>query len=127
MIRNMLVAALLLAPEVPAMTAVDPEPVDLVRPFVGTQNFGNTFPGAAAPFGMVQVSPDTGGQGGYDYLADSIYGFSQTHLSGVGCGVAGELPIMPTTGEVTSTDTMPTGRRSRTTTRRRARATTGSA
>ncbi|MDP9793337.1 putative alpha-1,2-mannosidase [Catenuloplanes nepalensis] len=104
MIRNMLVAALLLAPEVPAMTAVDPEPVDLVRPFVGTQNFGNTFPGAAAPFGMVQVSPDTGGQGGYDYLADSIYGFSQTHLSGVGCGVAGELPIMPTTGEVTSTD-----------------------
>ncbi len=40
------------------------EPVDLVRPFVGTQNFGNTFPGTSAPFGMVQVSPDTGGQGG---------------------------------------------------------------
>lgn len=80
------------------------EPVDLVRPFVGTQNFGNTFPGASAPFGMVQVSPDTGGQGGYDYQQTSIYGFSQTHLSGVGCGVAGELPIMPTTGAVTSVD-----------------------
>ncbi|GAB7039278.1 MULTISPECIES: GH92 family glycosyl hydrolase [Catenuloplanes] len=102
MIRNVLVAALLLVPEAPV--AAPPEPVDLVRPFVGTQNFGNTFPGAAAPFGMVQVSPDTGGQGGYDYLADSIYGFSQTHLSGVGCGVAGELPIMPTTGAVGSTD-----------------------
>jgi predicted alpha-1,2-mannosidase len=79
-------------------------PVDLVHPFVGTQNFGNTFPGASAPFGMVQVSPDTGGQGGYDYLQSSIYGFSQTHLSGVGCGVAGELPIMPTTGAVSSVD-----------------------
>jgi putative alpha-1,2-mannosidase len=79
-------------------------PVDLVRPFVGTENFGNTFPGASAPFGMVQVSPDTGGQGGYDYKQSAIYGFSQTHLSGVGCGVAGELPVMPTTGAVTSVD-----------------------
>ena len=33
-----------------------------------------------------------------------MYGFSQTHLSGVGCGVAGELPIMPTTGAITSVD-----------------------
>ncbi|MDT5038358.1 MAG: hypothetical protein QOE03_3543, partial [Micromonosporaceae bacterium] len=84
--------------------AAGPEPVDLVHPFVGTENFGNTFPGASAPFGMVQVSPDTGGQGGYDYLQNSIYGFSQTHLSGVGCGVAGELPILPTTGAITSVD-----------------------
>jgi predicted alpha-1,2-mannosidase len=89
-------------------TAVTPttaaDPTTLVRPFVGTQNFGNAFPGAGAPFGMVQVSPDTGGQGGYDYLQNTIYGFSQTHLSGVGCGVAGELPIMPTTGEISSVD-----------------------
>ncbi|MGX6601388.1 GH92 family glycosyl hydrolase [Micromonosporaceae bacterium Da 78-11] len=98
----LLTAATLVAGGSPADAAV--APVDLVRPFVGTQNFGNTFPGAAAPFGMVQVSPDTGGQGGYDYLQTSIYGFSQTHLSGVGCGVAGELPIMPTTGAVTSAD-----------------------
>ncbi len=84
--------------------AYNAAPVDLVRPFVGTENFGNTFPGASAPFGMVQVSPDTGGQGGYDYKNDTIYGFSQTHLSGVGCGVAGELPIMPTSGAVSSVD-----------------------
>ncbi len=76
----------------------------LVNPFIGTENFGNTFPGASAPFGMVQVSPDTGGQGGYDYHGTSIHGFSQTHLSGVGCGVVGELPIMPTTGAVTTGD-----------------------
>ncbi|MDN3267258.1 GH92 family glycosyl hydrolase [Streptomyces sp. MA15] len=76
----------------------------LVNPFIGTQNFGNTFPGASAPFGMVQVSPDTGGQGGYDYQQDRIHGFSQTHLSGVGCSVMGELPLMPTTGAVDTVD-----------------------
>lgn len=85
---------------VSAAAAPVADPTSLVNPFVGTQNFGNTFPGASAPFGMVQVSPDTGGQGGYDYQQNTIHGFSQTHLSGVGCSVAGELPIMPTTGAV---------------------------
>src|SRR6266498_1925845 len=98
-----LLTALALLHPSPA-AAAGPGPVDLVRPFVGTQNFGNTFPGASAPFGMVQVSPDTGGQGGYDYKQGAIYGFSQTHLSGVGCGVAGELPMLPTTGAVGSVD-----------------------
>ena len=67
MIGRFLVTAVLLVPLAhasPASAAASDEAVDLVRPFVGTQNFGNTFPGAAAPFGMVQVSPDTGGQGG---------------------------------------------------------------
>src|SRR5689334_2993124 len=100
-----LAAALLVPMHGPtAAAAPAAEPVDLVNHFVGTQNAGNTFPGASAPFGMVQVSPDTGGQGGYDYQQDSIYGFSQTHLSGVGCPVEGELPVMPTTGAVTSGD-----------------------
>ncbi|MET0423279.1 MAG: GH92 family glycosyl hydrolase, partial [Actinoplanes sp.] len=94
--------AVLLVPG--AARAAEPDPVDLVNPFVGTENFGNTFPGASAPFGMVQVSPDTGGQGGYDYRQNTIYGFSQTHLSGVGCPVAGELPMMPTTGAISSVD-----------------------
>src|SRR3954469_10641516 len=78
--------------------------VGAVNPFIGTQDNGNTFPGASAPFGMVQASPDTGGEGGYDHSQSSIYGFSQTHLSGVGCPVVGELPVMPTTGAVTTTD-----------------------
>lgn len=95
-----------LAPAVPtpSAAAATDDLTTLVNPFVGTQNFGNTFPGASAPFGMVQVSPDTGGQGGYDYSRDHIYGFSQTHLSGVGCEVLGELPVMPTTGPVTTVD-----------------------
>ncbi|GAA0814051.1 GH92 family glycosyl hydrolase [Spirilliplanes yamanashiensis] len=105
--RRAATAALLIAGSLvvtPAAPAAAAEPSALVNPFVGTQNFGNTFPGATAPFGMVQVSPDTGGQGGYDYQQNAIHGFSQTHLSGVGCEVAGELPIMPTTGAVTSGD-----------------------
>jgi predicted alpha-1,2-mannosidase len=74
-----------------------------VNPFIGTQNQGNTFPGATAPFGMTQVSPDTGGAAtGYDYDHSAIYGFSQTHLSGAGCGVDGEVPFMPTTGAVST-------------------------
>nr|WP_112277299.1 GH92 family glycosyl hydrolase [Lentzea terrae] len=107
--RTLVVTGLLLGLTVPAQaalahTAQAEDPSSLVNPFVGTQNFGNTFPGASVPFGMVQVSPDTGGQGGYDYKATSIYGFSQTHLSGVGCGVMGELPVMPTVGSVDNVD-----------------------
>jgi predicted alpha-1,2-mannosidase len=99
-----LVAGFLAVTVGPSADAAPADPTTLVNPFVGTENSGNTFPGASAPFGMVQVSPDTGGQGGYDYDQTAIYGFSQTHLSGVGCGVMGELPVMPTTGAVTTVD-----------------------
>ncbi|WP_432026002.1 GH92 family glycosyl hydrolase [Streptomyces sp. 1222.5] len=77
---------------------------DLVNPFIGTENEGNTYPGAAVPFGMVQFSPDTGHNTGYDYSQDHIRGFSMVHLSGVGCGLGGDLPVLPTTGDITSTD-----------------------
>lgn len=77
---------------------------DLVDPFIGTANEGNTFPGAAVPFGMVQLSPDTGHSTGYDYAHDRVRGFSLVHLSGVGCRIGGDLPVLPTTGEVTRTD-----------------------
>ncbi|HNW91136.1 MAG TPA: hypothetical protein PKN48_15860, partial [Bacteroidales bacterium] len=30
-----------------------------VNPFIGTGGHGHTYPGATAPFGMVQLSPDT--------------------------------------------------------------------
>ncbi|MFF1448203.1 GH92 family glycosyl hydrolase [Streptomyces sp. NPDC058274] len=77
---------------------------DLVNPFIGTQNEGNTYPGAAVPFGMVQFSPDTGHNTGYDYSQNHIRGFSLVHLSGVGCGLGGDLPVLPTTGDVGQTD-----------------------
>ncbi|MFE4689726.1 GH92 family glycosyl hydrolase [Streptomyces sp. NPDC056749] len=77
---------------------------DLVNPFIGTENEGNTYPGAAVPFGMVQFSPDTGHNTGYDYSETHIRGFSAVHISGVGCGLGGDLPVLPTTGDITSTD-----------------------
>ncbi|MEN5074129.1 GH92 family glycosyl hydrolase [Isoptericola cucumis] len=77
---------------------------DYVNPFIGTKDDGNTYPGAAAPFGMVQLSPDNGHNVGYDYGRDHVRGFSLVHLSGVGCGLGGPLPVLPTTGDPTSTD-----------------------
>ncbi|WP_030808946.1 GH92 family glycosyl hydrolase [Streptomyces sp. NRRL S-337] len=77
---------------------------DLVNPFIGSQKDGNTYPGAAVPFGMVQLSPDTGHSTGYGYDDDHIRGFSSVHISGVGCGLGGDLPVLPTTGEITETD-----------------------
>ena len=71
-----------------------------VRPEIGCGGDGHTFPGAAYPFGLVQPSPDTGRVGyrycaGYRWEDDRILGFSQTHLSGTGCGDLGDLRIMP--------------------------------
>ncbi|MFE0510187.1 GH92 family glycosyl hydrolase [Streptomyces sp. NPDC058964] len=90
----------------PSALAADREGplTDLVNPFIGTENEGNTYPGAAVPFGMVQLSPDTGHNTGYDYSQNHIRGFSLVHLSGVGCGLGGDLPVLPTTGDVTRTD-----------------------
>jgi predicted alpha-1,2-mannosidase len=69
-------------------------PSSLVDPLIGTANDGNTFPGAAMPFGMIQWSPDTG-QGFYYYKDPQIHGFSLTHLSGGGCPVFADMPILP--------------------------------
>src|SRR3954453_2950010 len=87
----------------PAKAPANPEsPLSLVNPFIGTQDSGNTFPDAALPFGMVQLSPDNGAVAGYDHDNTRIDGFSHTHLSGVGCGALGEVRVMPTTGAVDS-------------------------
>ncbi|MGW1199808.1 GH92 family glycosyl hydrolase [Streptomyces sp. NPDC002536] len=89
---------------VPLQARAEGRLTDLVNPFIGTENEGNTFPGAAVPFGMVQFSPDTGHDTGYDYKDSHIRGFSTVHLSGVGCRLGGDLPVLPTTGDVTETD-----------------------
>ncbi|WP_442787419.1 GH92 family glycosyl hydrolase [Flavobacterium suncheonense] len=76
-----------------------------VNPFIGTGGHGHTFPGATVPFGMVQLSPDTridgswDGCGGYHYSDNVIYGFSHTHLNGVGVSDYGDIMLMPTMGE----------------------------
>ena len=82
--------------------------VDAVNPMIGASTSveygeGKTFPGAATPFGLVQLSPDTitGGDNGsgYSYEHKSIEGFSFTHMSGIGWyGDLGNFLVMPTTG-----------------------------
>lgn len=74
----------------------------LVNPFIGTDFTGNTYPGAQAPFGMVQLSPDNGLAGwdriaGYFYPDSTIAGFSHTHLSGTGAGDLYDVSFMPVT------------------------------
>lgn len=76
-----------------------------VNPFIGTGGHGHTWPGATAPFGMMQLSPDTrlegwDGCGGYHYTDSMIYGFSHTHLSGTGIADYCDVLVMPFTGEV---------------------------
>ncbi|MBB3696261.1 GH92 family glycosyl hydrolase [Flammeovirga yaeyamensis] len=78
---------------------------EFVDPFIGTSAHGHTFPGATVPFGMVQLSPDTGIEGwdwcsGYHSSDNSIMGFSHTHLSGTGGGDYGDILLMPAVGDV---------------------------
>ncbi|WP_394828458.1 GH92 family glycosyl hydrolase [Pendulispora albinea] len=90
----------------PAFPAFAEDPTALVNTSIGNNGDGTTFPGAAMPFGMVQLSPDTGlnRYASYDYKDTKILGFSQTHLSGVGCQTMGNFRFMPTTGQVSSSD-----------------------
>ncbi|WP_068177420.1 GH92 family glycosyl hydrolase [Mycobacterium sp. UM_CSW] len=79
------------------------DPVDHVDTLIGTGTGGetvgeiNNFPGASAPFGMVQYSPDTvGNYAGYNYDNSRSSGFSMTHAS-VGCAAFGDISMLPTT------------------------------
>lgn len=79
-------------------------PTMLVNPLIGTGGHGHTFPGVCAPFGMIQLSPDTryegwDGCGGYHFTDSIIYGFSHTHLSGTGVPDYGDLLLVPQSGE----------------------------
>jgi predicted alpha-1,2-mannosidase len=82
---------------------------DAVDPMIGTGGGGHTFPGATAPFGMVQLSPDTDTScviracyahaAGYQYGDPTIQGFSHTHFSGAGHSDLGDFLVMPVSGD----------------------------
>lgn len=79
--------------------------LEYVNPFIGTGGHGHTYPGASAPFGMIQLSPDTRYKGwdgcsGYHYSDSVIYGFSHTHLSGTGVEDYCDVLIVPQIGEL---------------------------
>lgn len=80
-----------------------------VDPFIGTGGLGGEVvglnPGAALPFGMTQVGPDTSHSefgalpfyhfGGYHYSDDLILGFSHEHANGMGTNDFGTVLVMP--------------------------------
>lgn len=84
-------------------------PYEAVDPMIGTGEAGHTFPGAVAPFGMVQLSPDTDATceirecyahaAGYSYDDSTIQGFSHTHFSGAGHSDMGDVLLMPVSGD----------------------------
>ncbi len=101
-----LLPVLLLAGTLAVAKAEDqPRLSDYIRPMVGTQGGeGNTFPGPSAPFGMVQISPDTditnwNTCAGYAYEDPTILGFTLTHLTGTGCPDLGDFLFMPQVGK----------------------------
>jgi putative alpha-1,2-mannosidase len=83
--------AILAALSVPA-SAWARSPAEVVDPFMGTAgDRGQLSPAAAAPFGMIQLAPDTDPANhiGYERGAGALKGFSQTRAQGVGCGGGG--------------------------------------
>lgn len=86
-------------------TAQNEKLTEYVNPLVGTDGYGNVYPGAQIPFGGIQISPDTDAKyydaaAGYKYNHTSILGFSLTHLSGTGIPDLGDFLFIPGTGEM---------------------------
>ena len=79
-----------------------------VYPFLGADWGGNTFVGAAVPFGMVKLGPDMESfdsrPSSFGYLSGGrILGFSHLHLSGAS-GKYGNILVAPVTGQLDLAD-----------------------
>lgn len=82
-------------------------PVHFVNPFIGTTQTGvpskwgsdgGTYPGAVAPWGAIQLSPETRTKQarGYDYNDTLVFCFTCTHhMSGYPGGSGGIISVMP--------------------------------
>jgi predicted alpha-1,2-mannosidase len=85
---------------------------DYVNPLMGTDSKpslsnGNTFPAIGLPWGMNLWTPQTGRMGdgwAYQYNADKINGFKQTHQPSPWMNDYGAFAIMPVTGKVRFTE-----------------------
>jgi len=81
-------------------------PSAFVDPFIGSKGKGNVFVGPACPFGMAKPGPDCDLGANSGYVADSaktVFGFSQTHVSGTGGGPKyGNISLFPFMGDFAS-------------------------
>ena len=90
------------------VSSQDFDPVNYVSTLTGTLSkyelsTGNTYPAIALPWGMNFWSPQTGKMGDgwmYQYTADKIRGFKQTHQPSPWMNDYGQFSIMPMTGKV---------------------------
>ena len=92
----------------PPVAAKHTDYTQSVYPFLGVDWGGNTFVGAALPFGMVKVGPDMesfdGRASGFGYVSGGrVLGFSHLHLSGAQ-GKYGNILVMPETGALDLND-----------------------
>ncbi|MDB5119652.1 MAG: alpha 2-mannosidase [Sphingobacteriales bacterium] len=74
-----------------------------VNTFIGSGATGHTFPGAVVPYGLVQLSPETGNFdwsycSGYRNTDSVIHGFAHTHLNGTGMPDLGDVLFFPFSG-----------------------------
>ncbi len=89
------------------------DPVDYVNPLMGSDSKpslsnGNTYPAIALPWGMNLWTPQTGKMGdgwAYQYNADKINGFKQTHQPSPWMNDYGAFAIMPITGKIRFSET----------------------
>ncbi|MCU1589945.1 MAG: Alpha,2-mannosidase [Frankiales bacterium] len=107
LLSSVCATALVLTGAVPAMAAAPAVVTDAtgyVDPLIGSGGDGFTVPGAATPFGLTQVSPDTINPlayTGYKYEDAAIRGFSMLHINAAGVPIAADLPFLPVTTPVT--------------------------
>ena len=111
-----LAAAVTVAAGVPGLaagpTSAGDDLTTLVHPLAGSLGPGFVTVAAGVPFGTVTPGPatttpvgdDPVNYVGYGYQDPQVRGFALTHFSGAGIHIGGELPMMPTTGAVTSSD-----------------------
>jgi predicted alpha-1,2-mannosidase len=86
----------------------DEDLVEHVNPLVGSDSKvilsnGNTYPAIATPWGMNFWTPQTGKSGDgfiYEYNADKIRGFKQTHQASNWIGDYGQFAVMPGVGKI---------------------------
>ena len=92
---------MLLALVAPAVDAAPKSLAEEVNTFIGSKDDGNTFPGASAPFGKIQVSPIGSHYSGWRYDDPQIRGFGHSFLSGAGCWEqGGQVSVLPVTGRI---------------------------
>jgi predicted alpha-1,2-mannosidase len=100
----LLVPAAIFAQQVNQLT----DPASWVNPLMGSDSKpdlsnGNTYPAVGLPWGMNYWSAQTGTMGNgwmYQYAADKIRGFKQTHQPSPWMNDYGQFAIMPVTGKM---------------------------